>query len=151
MPVRSDITIAAAPMMGGMIWPALDAVASTPPAKAGENPRCLIIGIVMTPVATTLVTAPPDMVPNRPEARMAAWAGPPRNLLVTCTASLISDRPPPVRSSIVPSMMKGNTVKMMIPMIVPRIPSPWLNHKSSEVSARSTRAVSKIHGQCSPV
>ena len=43
--------------IGGMIWPAEDAVASTPPAKAGWKPRFLIIGMVMTPVAIGLATA----------------------------------------------------------------------------------------------
>ena len=72
MPVRSDITNAAAPIIGGIIWPALDAVASIPPAKAGSKPRFFIIGIVITPVATTLVTEPPVTVPNNPDAAIAA-------------------------------------------------------------------------------
>ena len=66
-------------MIGGMIWPPVEAVASTPPAKDGLNPRLMIIGMVITPVPTTFATAEPDIVPNRLEAMIAAWAGPPRN------------------------------------------------------------------------
>ena len=80
--VISAITRAAAPITGGIIWPALEAVASTPPAKAGLNHLRLIIGIVITPVATTLVTAAPDIVPKRADDRIAACAGPPLNFLV---------------------------------------------------------------------
>ena len=137
-------------MIGGMICPALDAVASTPPANAGLNPRFLMIGMVITPVATTLVTAPPDIVPNRPDARIAAWAGPPRKFRVAWNASLMSERPPPICSSMVPSRTKGNTVKIRIPIRVPRIPSLRLNQRSSAVSRNTIGAVLKIQGQCSP-
>ena len=63
---------ATAPIMGGISWPPLEAAASTAPANLAENPRFLIMGIVMTPVPTTLATALPEIVPNRPLARTAA-------------------------------------------------------------------------------
>jgi hypothetical protein len=66
------MTKAAAPMIGGMICPPEDAVASIPAAKVGENPRFLIIGIVKVPVPTILATVDPDIVPNMDEAKMAA-------------------------------------------------------------------------------
>ena len=69
-------------MIGGTIWPPVEAVASTPPANAGLKPRFLIIGIVITPVPTTLATADPETVPNRELAMIAACAGPPRNLRI---------------------------------------------------------------------
>jgi hypothetical protein len=59
-PVRSAITSAAAPMIGGMICPPDEAVASIPAAKLGENPRRLIIGMVNVSVPTILATVDPE-------------------------------------------------------------------------------------------
>lgn len=78
-------------MTGGMICPPEDAAASTPPAKVREKPRFSIIGMVRTPVDSTLVTGPPDMVPNSADDTMAAWAGPPRRRRVHRKATLMSD------------------------------------------------------------
>ena len=69
-------------MIGGIICPPVEAVASTPPANSGLKPRRFIIGIVITPVPTTFATAEPETVPNRDDAIIAAWAGPPRNRLM---------------------------------------------------------------------
>ena len=77
MPKKSAMTNAAAPIIGGMICPPVDAVASTPPANDGEKPLFLIMGIEITPVPTTFETAEPEIVPNNELAMMAAWAGPP--------------------------------------------------------------------------
>ncbi|MDB4136493.1 hypothetical protein N9583_01910, partial [Burkholderiaceae bacterium] len=44
----------------------------------------MIIGIVTTPVPTTFATALPETLPNKPEARIAACAGPPRGTLHHC-------------------------------------------------------------------
>ena len=41
---------AAAPMTGGMIWPPVEATASTAPAKAGLYPTFFISGMVKMPV-----------------------------------------------------------------------------------------------------
>ena len=59
-------------MIGGVTWPEQLAAASTAPAKGGLKPRFLIIGMVNTPVPTTLAMALPDMVPNRALAMIAA-------------------------------------------------------------------------------
>ena len=46
------------------------------PKSTRENPRCIIIGMVSTPVERTLTMGPPEMVPNMAEDTIAAWAGP---------------------------------------------------------------------------
>jgi len=58
--------------MGGIICPPLEAAASTPPANIFEKPLLTIIGIVKTPVARTLTTGPPEIVPNSAELTIAA-------------------------------------------------------------------------------
>ena len=103
--VMAESTKAATPITGGMIWPPEDAAASTPPAKGRLNPRRSIIGMVSTPVDSTLTTGPPEMVPNMAELTMAAWAGPPRSRRVATNASLISDRPPAEAPNRLPSTM----------------------------------------------
>ena len=77
-----------------MIDPPDDAAASIPPAKTLEKPRRAIIGMVSTPVDSTLTIGPPEMVPNIAEETMAACAGPPASLRVQRKASLINDCPP---------------------------------------------------------
>ena len=81
-------------MTGGMIDPPEDAAASMPPANTRENPRRIIIGMVSTPVDSTLTIGPPEIVPNMAEDTIAAWAGPPRRCRVKRKASRISDLPP---------------------------------------------------------
>ena len=92
-------------MTGGMIDPPEEAAASTPPAKTFENPRLIIIGMVSTPVDSTLTTGPPEIVPKSAEDTMAAWAGPPRRLRVQRKAILISARPPAETPKSAPRMM----------------------------------------------
>ena len=121
-------------MIGGIIWPPVDAVASTPPANVGRKPRFLIIGIVMTPVPTTLATAEPDTVPKIDDAMMAACAGPPRNRRMAWKLNLIIEDPPPVPSSTAPMMMNGKTVFTRIARMLPMTPSPVLYQSSAGVS-----------------
>ena len=65
-------------MIGGMIWPPVEATASMAPASVASNPDRRISGIVTTPVATTLETALPEIVPKSEDATIATLAGPPR-------------------------------------------------------------------------
>ena len=74
----SAIRNAAAPMIGGMIWPPVEATASMAPATGREYPPLRISGMVRTPVDATLETALPEMEPNKPEATTAILAEPPR-------------------------------------------------------------------------
>ncbi len=69
--IISAMTKAAAPMTGGIIWPPVEATASTAPAKADGYPRLFISGIVNVPVVTTFATAEPDIVPIAPLERTA--------------------------------------------------------------------------------
>ena len=77
-------------MIGGIICPPEEAVASIPPAKVGEKPLFLIIGIVNVPVPTIFATTLPDIVPNIELAKIAACAGPPLVLLVRIKANFKS-------------------------------------------------------------
>jgi len=49
-PRNSAMMNAAAPMTGGMIWPPVEAAASTAPAKFGVYPKRFMRGIVKVPV-----------------------------------------------------------------------------------------------------
>src|SRR4030043_876920 len=68
---------AAAPITGGMIWPPVEAVASTAAAKSCLNPVRFINGIVNHPSTITLATALPEIVPKRLEETQAHSPGPP--------------------------------------------------------------------------
>ena len=46
-------------MIGGMIWPPVEAVASTPAANGGLKPVRFISGMVIGPSTMTLATAMP--------------------------------------------------------------------------------------------
>ena len=64
---NSAITNAAAPITGGMIWPPVEATASTAAANGGRKPVRFISGMVIGPSTMTLATALPETVPNRLE------------------------------------------------------------------------------------
>jgi hypothetical protein len=69
---------AAVPMMGGVIVPPVEAVASTPAAYLPLKPDRFIAGIVMGPVVSTFETADPDIIPMKPEEMIETFADPPR-------------------------------------------------------------------------
>ena len=71
------MTKAAAPMIGGMICPPVEATASTAPANSGRKPVRFISGMLICPVTMTLATALPEMVPNRLDETTATLPGPP--------------------------------------------------------------------------
>jgi hypothetical protein len=68
---------AAAPMMGGIKIPPVEATASTAPAKAGGYPLFFIIGIVNEPVEATFAVAAPESIPKNALVITATFAGPP--------------------------------------------------------------------------
>ncbi len=78
MPSISAIIKAVEPMMGGMMAPPVEAVASTAAANSGSKPFFFIIGMVKVPVPMTLAVGLPLMEPKKPEATTATLAGPPR-------------------------------------------------------------------------
>ena len=67
-------------MIGGMIWPLVEAATSIAPALVPGKPVFFITGMVKVPVVTTLAMEEPEIEPVMPEARIAALAGPPRYL-----------------------------------------------------------------------
>ena len=54
MPMNSAMMKAAAPMIGGMIWPLVEAATSIAPALIAGRPVRFITGMVKVPVVTTL-------------------------------------------------------------------------------------------------
>ena len=78
MPMNSAMMNAAAPMIGGMSWPLVEAATSIAPALIAGMPIFRITGIVKVPVVTTLAIDDPEIAPVMPDARIAALAGPPR-------------------------------------------------------------------------
>ena len=113
-------------MTGGMIEPPDEAAASMPPANTREKPRFIIIGMVSTPVESTLTIGPPEIVPNIAEDTMAAWAGPPRRRRVQRKASLISDRPPAEAPNSDPRIRYGKISLSVISMKRPSRPDALL-------------------------
>ncbi len=97
---------AAAPMMGGMIWPPVEAAASTAPANSGRKPVFFIIGIVTDPVVTVFPTEDPETMPQRAEEMTETLAGPPEYLPAAQFASEMKNWEIPVRSRNAPKRMK---------------------------------------------
>ena len=93
-------------MIGGMIWPPVEATASTPPAKGARKPVRFISGIVIVPVTMTLATALPEIVPNRLEEITATLPGPPALPPARLMAKSMNSRPVPVRSTKAPNSTK---------------------------------------------
>ena len=92
------MTKAAAPMIGGMIWPPVEAIASTAAANGGRKPERFMSGMVIGPSTSTLATALPETVPNRLELTTATLPGPPAVWPVSESAKSMNSRPMPVRS-----------------------------------------------------
>ena len=110
------------------------------------------MGIVSTPVPTSLATGTPDIVPNKLEAKTAACAGPPLVFLVIANAKRINDAPTPVDSRTAPKIINGKTVKITISNIWPMTPLLRLYHISSgKLSTNSIELILKIQGKFCPV
>ena len=75
--MNSAMMKAAAPMIGGMSWPLVDAATSMAPAFTAGIPIRRMTGMVKVPVVTTLAIDEPEIMPVMPDARIAALAGPP--------------------------------------------------------------------------
>jgi hypothetical protein len=68
-----------------------------------------IVGIVMVPAVSTLLTMLPDIMPSRPEAKMPTLAAPPRKVPQSAKARLMKNLPAPVIISAVPNTRKPMT------------------------------------------
>ena len=141
----SAIRNATAPITGGMICPPVDAAASTAPANLGRKPVRLIIGMVKTPVVTTLATAAPFMVPKLALPMIAACAGPPRSGPVTAKANLSSVAPAPEASRTAPNRMNTSTIWPTTATGRPNTPSV-LYQSFSEIRNHLTSGMFSVPG-----
>ena len=110
---------AAAPMIGGINCPPVEATASTAPATAGRYPPRRMSGILIVPVVRTLATAVPDIIPIKLLPTTAAFAGPPLEFLVMDTAISIRTPLAPVFSSSAPRTTMIITKVELTPSGVP--------------------------------
>ena len=78
IPTYSIIKNAAAPIIGGINCPLVEAATSTAPAFSALKPTRFIKGMVNVPVITTFAMEEPEIMPFIPEETTAALAGPPR-------------------------------------------------------------------------
>ena len=113
---------AAAPMIGGMICPPVEAAASTAAANSGRYPIFFIIGIVMDPDPTVFATEEPDAIPSRADATTATFAGPPVKRPTAAFAKRMKKSATPVRSRNAPKMMKITMYFTHTPTGVEKIP-----------------------------
>ena len=95
---------AAAPMIGGIICPPVEAEASTAAANSGLYPVFFIMGMVMEPEPTVLATELPEAMPSSAEAMTATFAGPPLAEPATKLAQSMKKLAMPVRSRKAPNM-----------------------------------------------
>ena len=102
------MTKAAAPMIGGMICPPVEATASTAAAKCGLKPVRFISGIEIGPSTITFATALPEIVPNSEDETTDTLPGPPAVWPVMPSAKSMNSWPVPVRS-----MKEPNSTKIM--------------------------------------
>jgi hypothetical protein len=103
------MTKAAAPMTGGMIWPPVEAVASTAAAKCGRKPLLFMSGIVIGPSTMTFATALPDTVPKRLELTTDTLPGPPAVCPVSDSAKSMKSFPVPLFSIKAPKSTNSMT------------------------------------------
>ena len=122
-PKLSAIRNAAAPIIGGINWPPVDAAASTAPANSPLYPSFFIIGIVNEPEPTVFETEEPETVPNKAEERTATFAGPPDAPPAIELHKSIKNWPIPVFSSKAPKRMNKKIKVEHAPIGVPIIPS----------------------------
>ena len=83
-----------------------------------------MIGIVKVPVVTVFATEDPEINPVKPEAKIAAFAGPPLIFPTSAKAKLRKYLPPPAASSVAPNKTKRK-IKLTETLIgIPKIASP---------------------------
>ena len=93
-------------MTGGMIWPPVEAIASTDAENSPEYPTFFIRGMVKAPVVTTLAGALPLIMPRRPLAKMETFAGPPGERPATLMEKLLKSWESPVVPRNAPKRIK---------------------------------------------
>ena len=92
-----------------MIWPPVEAVASTAAANAGRKPLLFMSGMVIGPSTITFATALPETVPNRLELITDTLPGPPALWPVSESAKSMNSFPVPLRSMNAPNSTNSIT------------------------------------------
>ena len=100
---------AAAPKIGGVIWPPVEEAASTAPEKCDGYPTFFIAGIVKEPVVTVLAIDEPEIVPINADEKIATFAGPPENFPAINIAKSINNLPNPTLVAKTPNKINKNT------------------------------------------
>ena len=121
--MNDTITKAPAPMIGGIIWPPVDAEASTPAANLGRKPLAVISGMVMMPVEAVLATAEPEMVPVSADEMTATKAAPPRKRPAMILESSITKPEAPETTRNAPKIMNSVMLADEIVVMIPNMPS----------------------------
>ena len=123
IPVISAIRNAAAPIIGGIICPPVEAAASTAAANSGLYPIRFIIGMVKLPEPTVFATELPVIVPCKALEITATFAGPPVAFPAIALAISIKNCPIPVRSKKAPNKINKKIKVEHTASGVPMIPS----------------------------
>ncbi len=103
--------------------PPVPATATTAAEKTGRNPFCTIRGIVNVPVAATLPTALPLIMPMSPLAMMATFASPPMVRPAKVREISLMNCPIPVALRKAPKRMNRKMYVEETPRATPKIPS----------------------------
>ncbi len=134
MPRKPAIINAAAPIIGGIIIPPVEAAASTAPAKRGDRPMLFIRGIVKVPVVATLATALPLSEPVRAEEITATCAGPPRRRPAIARARSLNSAVAPLTLKNEPNRIKTIIAVDAVDSVIPKTPSPVINRRNNRRS-----------------
>jgi len=110
-------------MTGGVSCPPVEATASTAPANSGLKPERFIIGMVKAPVAATLATLLPEIMPMKPLEMTATWAGPARLRPPRARPIAMMNSMPPVTCRMPAKIMNRKIVPAESSVSPPR--RPW--------------------------
>jgi len=136
-------------MMGGIIWPPVEAAASTPPAKRPRKPLDFISGMVITPVEAVFAMAEPLIVPVKAEEITATKPAPPRTRPATTLETSMTKSLAPEATRNPPNTMKRVILDEDIKAKMPNIPSSLYSERKS-TSLSGKLAARKTPGRCSP-
>ena len=104
-----------------------------------------MVGMVMTPVVSTLVTTLPLIEPMRPLAKMATFAGPPLTWPRSENARLRKNEPPPVCCRATPKIRNPMTRVPKARIGIPKMAS-LLMAMRLPISIQSGEDASRIPG-----
>src|SRR4030042_5495037 len=117
---------AATPMTGGMIWPPVEATASTAPAKLVEYPFRFIIGMVWGPSTATFAATDPEIMPKSALDQTDVWAAPDAKWEQIMMLSFSKNFAPPTASRSAPKRRKWKMTVAEMPVRLPRVPMKYV-------------------------